>query len=41
MILYYSKIETMLKQQADVFEKDGNVHKNTIEITILEGWDEK
>lgn len=38
MILYYSKIETMLKH---VFEKDGNVHKNTIGITILEGWDEK
>lgn len=37
MILYYSKIKMMSKY---VFEKNGNVHKNIIEITILEGWEE-
>lgn len=38
MILYYSKIKMMSKH---VFEKNENVHKNTIEITILEGRNEK
>lgn len=38
MILYYSKIKMMSKH---VFEKNENVHKNAIEITILEGWNEK